>query len=75
MAPGFDVKAGDPEAVLPRLQYPNTKNGSFFRAVRSAERDAKRRATAEAERLRLEDEANTREARDLRYVARKQKRK
>ena len=57
------------------------------RAARNAERDAKRIATAEAERLRLEDEAITqdardldlrarqKEARDLRYVARKQKRK
>ena len=57
------------------------------RAARSAERDAKRIAAAEAERLRLEDEAITqeardldlrarqKEARDLRYVARKQKRK
>ena len=57
------------------------------RAARNAERDAKRIAAAEAERLRLEDEAITQEARDLdlrarqkeardhRYVARKQKRK
>ena len=57
------------------------------RAARNAERDAKRAAAAEAERLRLEDEAITqeardldlrarqKEARDLRYVARKQKRK
>ena len=57
------------------------------RAARNAERDAKRAAAAEAERLRLEDEAITqeardldlrarqKEARDLRYVARKQTRK
>jgi hypothetical protein len=57
------------------------------RAARTAEREAKRAAAAEAERLRLEDEAITQEARDLdlrarqneardlRYVARKQKRK
>ena len=45
------------------------------RAARNAEREAKRAAAAEAERLRLEDEALTQEARDLRYAARKQKRK
>ncbi|MEI7573969.1 MAG: DUF6481 family protein, partial [Phenylobacterium sp.] len=40
------------------------------RAARSAERDAKRIAAAEAERLRLEDEAITQEARDLDLRAR-----
>ena len=57
------------------------------RAERNAERETKRAAAAEAERLRLEDEAITqeardldlrakqKEARDLRYAARKQKRK
>jgi len=57
------------------------------RAERNAEREAKRAVAAEAERLRIEDEAITqeardldlrakqKEARDLRYAARKQKRK